>query len=43
MTNAASSLAPTHLGFPVARRWLGNFCSRGVVILGPILVSRTRR
>ena len=63
MTSKSSSLAPTHLGSQVARRWLGvlapsmgllvvlaivswttlNFFSRGVVILGPIFVSRTRR
>jgi hypothetical protein len=63
MTTTSFSLAPTHLGSQVARRWLGvlapsmgllailtmaawttpNFSSRGVVILGPVFVSRTRR
>jgi hypothetical protein len=43
MTTASSSLVPTHLGSQVARRWLGNLCSRGVVKVGPIFFSRTRR
>jgi hypothetical protein len=52
MTTASSSLAPTRLGPQLARRFLGvlavarntpNIFSRGVVILGPIVVSRTRR